>query len=322
MRYKSCNQIEHGINFDRDSIKLCCQYSAKGGGDTRVIENYHGGRVDWDKFFAFKNEIKELHKSGKTYHKCEGCIYLEEREWENESDKFDFFNLDYWTQCNCNCIYCHTHNRKDSYNNRFTYNFLPVLKDMEENGLLLDNGNVSFGGGEVTLLKEFEECMQIFLAHNYFIRIHSGCIDFSPSIAKGLEIGKADVIVSVDAGTKEMHERIKEVKTYDRVWKNISEYVNVQSAPDLVKVKYIVIPGVNDTKEEINKFIDKCIAEGVKFILQEIESQWFYSRRDFIPQYIYRLFDYTRETAVNKGLMYGEYERAAHMLAERKEKGL
>ena len=135
-------------------------------------------------------------------------------------------------------------------------------------------------------------------------------------------MGKVDLIVSVDAGTKEMHERIKEVKTYDSVWKNISEYARVQATPDLVKAKYIIIPGVNDTKEEIDKFTDKCLEEGVGYMLQEIESQWFYSRRDFIPRYIYKLFDYTRETAVSKGLMYGEYERAAHMLAERAEKDL
>jgi len=322
LRYRSCRQIEHGINFDIDSIKLCCQYSAKGGGDTKVIEDYHGEPIDWDKFFAFKNEIKEMHKNGQTYHKCEGCLYLESKDWEDESDRFDFFNLDYWTRCNCNCIYCHTHNRKSYYNSRITYDFLPILKDMVSKGLLMENGDVSFGGGEVTLLKEFEECMQIFLDHNYFIRVHSGCIDFSPMIAKGLEMGKVDLIVSVDAGTKEMHERIKEVKTYDSVWKNISEYARVQATPDLVKAKYIIIPGVNDTKEEIDKFTDKCLEEGVGYMLQEIESQWFYSRRDFIPRYIYKLFDYTRETAVSKGLMYGEYERAAHMLAERAEKDL
>lgn len=319
MKYISCKQIEHGINFDRDSIKLCCQYSAKGGGDTRVIDGYHGEPIDWNAFFAFKKEIKDLHKSGQIYHKCEGCIYLTEQEWEDEYDRFNFFNLDYWTRCNCNCIYCHTHNRKDDYNTRITYNFLPILKEMEEKGMLMDGGDVSFGGGEITLLKEFEECMNIFLNHNYFVRIHSGCIDFSPAVARGLSMGRADVIVSIDAGSREMHERVKEVFTFDRVWNNISEYVKAQSNPELVKVKYIVIPGVNDTTEEIDRFINKCLSVGAGYVLQEIESQWFYTMRGSIPEYVYNLFDYMRKLATSKGLRYGEYERAAHMLAERKE---
>lgn len=319
MIYKSCTKIEHGINFDIDSIKLCCQYSAKGGGNTKVIEDYQGGPIDWDKFFAFKKEIKDLHKSGGTYYKCEGCIYLEEQEWY-ESDQFNFFNLDYWTYCNCNCIYCHTHNKKDYYNTKKNYDFLPILKDMIDKNLLMRGGDVSFGGGEVCLLKEFEECLQIFLDYDYFIRIHTGCIDYSNVIEDGLRRGKVDLIVSVDSGTEEMHARIKEVKTYDRVWDNLRRYAAIQQNRELVKVKYIVIPGVNDTHEEINAWLDRCVEFEIGYVLQEIESQWFYSRRDRIPQYIYDLFDYTKQAAIDRGLVYGEYERAAHMLAERREK--
>lgn len=318
MIYKSCTKIEHGINFDIDSIKICCQYSAKGGGNTKVIEDYHGGPIDWEKFFAFKKEIKDLHKSGQIYHKCEGCIYLEEQDWE-ESDGFNFFNLDYWTYCNCNCIYCHTHNKKDIYNTKKNYDFLPILKDMIEKNLLMRGGDVSFGGGEVCLLKEFEECLQIFLDYDYFIRIHSGCMDYSKVIEDGLRKGKVDLIVSVDSGTEEMHARIKEVKTYDRVWNNLKNYAKVQQNRELVKAKYIVIPGVNDTREEVNAWLDKCVECNIGYVLQEIESQWFYSRRNHVPQYIYDLFDYSKQQACDRGLIYGEYERAAHMLAERYE---
>ncbi len=319
MKYKSCTKIEHGINFDINSIKLCCQYSAKGGGNTIVIDNFHGGNINWNNFFDFKNEIKNLHKSGGLYHKCEGCIYLEEQDWE-ESDKFNFFNLDYWTYCNCNCIYCHTHNKKDIYNTKKNYDFLPILKDMIDKNLLMHGGDVSFGGGEVCLLKEFEECLQIFLDYDYFVRIHSGCMDYSKIIEDGLRKGQVDLIVSVDSGTEEMHVKIKEVKTFDRVWQNLTNYANAQQNKELVKAKYIVIPGVNDTKEEINAWLDKCLQCNIGYVLQEIESQWFYSRRDHIPFYIYELFDYTKELASQKGLIYGEYERAAHMLAERVQK--
>lgn len=319
MKYKSCTKIEHGINFDIDSVKICCQYSAKGGGDTKIIENFSGGEVDWSSFFSKKKEIKDLHKSGQTYHKCEGCIYLEEKDWD-ESDTFNFFNLDYWTYCNCNCIYCHTHNKKDIYNTKKNYDFLPILKDMINKNLLMKGGDVSFGGGEVCLLKEFEECLQIFLDYDYFVRIHTGCIDYSKVIEDGLKKGKVDLIVSVDSGTEEMHAKIKEVKTYDRVWENLRNYAKIQNNKELVKVKYIVIPGVNDTKEEINIWLDKCVEFGIGYVIQEIESQWFYSNRDNVPKYIYDLFDYTKQHAANLGLVYGEYERAGHMLAERAEK--
>ena len=144
--------------------------------------------------------------------------------------------------------------------------------------------------------------------------------EYSNVIEDGLRRGKVDLIVSVDSGTEEMHARIKEVKTYDKVWDNLRRYAAIQQNRELVKVKYIVIPGVNDTREEINAWLDRCVDFGIGYVIQEIESQWFYSRRDRVPQYIYDLFDYTKQAAMDRGLVYGEYERAAHMLAERREK--
>ena len=46
MRYKSCYWIESGINFDIDSYKVCCLYSAKGGGNTIIEDGYKGTPVD------------------------------------------------------------------------------------------------------------------------------------------------------------------------------------------------------------------------------------------------------------------------------------
>ena len=128
MRYKSCYWIESGINFDIDTYKICCLYSAKGGGNTIVKNNYKGEPIDWDNFFNFKKRIKDLHKSGKIYPKCEGCILLEERDWPDDHTKISMINLDYWTKCNSRCSYCHTMNDKEAYNKFKNYNFLPILK--------------------------------------------------------------------------------------------------------------------------------------------------------------------------------------------------
>lgn len=319
MRYKSCIWLNQGINFDLDSYKVCCLYSGKGGGNTIVKSGYKGEPIDWDEFFAYKRKIKEMHKLGKTYHKCEGCVFLEENDWDDSEDFINFINLDYWSKCESKCMYCHTMQDKEAYNSRVTYNFLPVLNDLLEKNLLRQNGHVSFGGGEVTLLPEFEEVLHKLLDFNIgFIRIHSGAIDYSKAIEKGLSLGNLDLIVSVDSGTKGMHRRIKQVDTYDKVWKNLKEYAKYQRIPTLVKTKYIVIPGVNDNKGEIEKWLKKSKSVGVKFVIQEIESQWFYRERDNVPKKIYELFDFAKEKARKMGLEYDLYERAAHMMNERK----
>ena len=321
MRYKSCYWIESGINFDIDTYKICCLYSAKGGGNTIVKNNYKGEPIDWDNFFNFKKRIKDLHKSGKIYPKCEGCILLEERDWPDDHTKISMINLDYWTKCNSRCSYCHTMNDKEAYNKFKNYNFLPILKDMIKRDILRPNGHVSFGGGEVTLLKEFDKLLNIFMDYGFpLTRIHSSCIKYSRAIEKGLKNGRVDLIVSIDAGSKEMHEKVKQVKSYDKVWKNLKRYASNQRNPLAVKVKYIVIPGLNDDKKEIELWLKKAKENGINCVLQEIESKWFYARRDNVPDEIIDFFNYTKEKAENLGLKYELYERAEHMMKFKKEK--
>ena len=321
MRYKSCYWIESGINFDIDTYKICCLYSAKGGGNTIVKNNYKGEPIDWDNFFNFKKRIKDLHKSGKIYPKCEGCILLAERDWPDDHTKISMINLDYWTKCNSRCSYCHTMNDKEAYNKFKNYNFLPILKDMIKRDILRPHGHVSFGGGEVTLLKEFDKLLNIFMDYGFpLTRIHSSCIKYSRAIEKGLKNGRVDLIVSIDAGSKEMHEKVKQVKSYDKVWKNLKRYASNQRNPLAVKVKYIVIPGLNDDKKEIELWLKKAKENGINCVLQEIESKWFYARRDNVPDEIIDFFNYTKEKAENLGLKYELYERAEHMMKFKKEK--
>ncbi len=321
MRYKSCWWIESGINFDIDSYKVCCLYSAKGGGNTIVRKDYKGEPVDWDEFFGFKKKIKDIHKKGDIYPKCEGCIFLEERDWDDDHSKIGMINLDYWTKCNSKCSYCHTMLDKEKYNKFKNYNFLPILKDMLKRDILRPTGHVSFGGGEVTLLKEFDKLLYIFMNIGFpLTRIHSSCIKYSKAIEKGLKNGCVDLIVSVDAGSKKMHEKVKQVKSYDRVWKNLKKYASFQKDPNAVKVKYILVPGLNDNKNEIDLWLNKAKENGVNCVLHEIESKWFYARRENVSDEIIEFFDYAKEKAVTLGLKYELYERAEHMMSFRKEK--
>ena len=320
MRYKSCYWIETGINFDIDAYKVCCLYSAKGGGNTIVKDNYKGEPVDWDKFFEFKKQMKDLHKKGEIYPKCEGCIFLEERDWPDDHTKISMINLDYWTKCNSKCSYCHTMLDKERYNKFKNYNFLPILKDMIKRDILRPNGHVSFGGGEVTLLREFDKLLNIFMKAGFpLTRIHSSCIKYSRAIEKGLKNGFVDLIVSVDSGSKEMHEKVKQVKSHDKVWKNLKRYASYQKDPFAVKVKFILIPGLNDSHAEIDLWLEKAKKAGVNCVLHEIESKWFYARRENVPDEIISYFDYAKSKAEQMGLKYELYERAEHMMSFRQE---
>ena len=61
-------------------------------------------------------------------------------------------------------------------------------------------------------------------------------------------------------------------------------------------------------------WLEKSKASGINCVLHEIESKWFYARRENVPDEIIDLFRYAKDKAEKLGLKYELYERAEHMM--------
>lgn len=321
LSYKSCFFIQGGLQFNQSSVSLCYQRACKGGGygAIPIIDNFKGENIDIETINEYKKQIIEDNKNNKISSICDGCVELIDKEWGEFTGQIGVFNLDYWTYCNSNCIYCYTYNQKAHYNTQYTYSFLNVLKDLKSKNLIKPNGFVNFGGGEVALLDEFTDIIKIFEEHNYEIMVHTSAMDFIPILKKSLRNGNARIVISVDAGSEEMHAKVKNVRTFKKVWKNISKYAKVQKRLNQVKIKYIVIPGVNDNKNEIILWLDNVLKSGVKSVCMEIESAFFETNREFIQEEIYQIFIFGKEEAEKRNLKFTLYDRASHMMSEHPE---
>lgn len=320
MKYKSCVWLERGITFSKDAVKVCCVSLPRRMGNPDILTDYKGELIDWERFFTLKNRIKELHKQGGTFYKCEGCVFLQEKEWPEFGDHIDTINIDHWSKCNSRCIYCYTMEDKEFYNGEKIYDIFPVIKDMLDKRIFTRLDHVNFGGGEVTLLKEFDELLNLFLPYcdnSAPILIHSSGVQYSKSIEKGLNAGSLKIIISPDCATEKTHKRIKQVETYNHVWKNLEKYASAQVRNDLVKAKYIILPGINDNKKEIEKFINKNKQIGVKTVIIEIEGIWFSYNFMHVPKFMYELIDFAREKAQENGLNFELYDRARSIMQNR-----
>lgn len=315
MKYISCKHLEHGISFFSNSVPICCISSHAGGGNITQIDDYQGEPIDWEQIFVTRREMREANKKGKINPKCEGCYYLTKQKW-NQNDYFDEVLIGHWTHCNCRCTYCYTEADKHFFNTRKSYNILPVIKDMIEKRALNPNGIVTFGGGEPTVLKEFEELIYVLLDYDIKnIRVHSSGIDYSPAIAKGLELGRITLITSVDASTPETYEKIKQVPCYERVWSNLAKYAKTDG---MIRTKYVIVPGVNDNLEEIKNWLIKTYDTGIKHIAYDVEDSWFKNNREEVPAHIYELCDYIWNNYLSYNLLTCElYERASNLRKER-----
>ncbi len=319
MKYISCIHLEHGITFFSTSVQICCISSHPGGGNITQINNYHGELINWDEIFANRKIMRENIKNGIVPEKCTGCYYLKENEWNSEN-YIDEVLIGHFTHCNCNCIYCYTEKDKKFFNANKTYNIYPVIKDMIDKKVLSKNATITFGGGEPTILKEFEELVYLLLDYDvYNIRIHSDGIKYSSAIEKGLKLGKITLITSVDSGTPEVYQKIKQVPCYDQVWKNLAKYAKTKNG--LIRTKFVLIPGVNDSLSEVKNWLKKTYEAGITNVAFDIEDNWFKEHREKIPQYVYVISDFVFECYRQYGIDTCElYERASNLKIDRENR--
>lgn len=286
-KYVSCKWLESGVCFDNgvygSNIKLCCYMSAPGGGNVMIFEDYHGEKINWDEFFRIKREYRNIQKSGKTVEGCRGCVFLEEKEWLQE-DYVDCIIFDHFTKCNCACTYCYTEEDKKRYNTLKTYNIYPIIKDMFDKKILRKGGAIGFGGGEPTILPEIDKLLDLFLKNGFTdMRVPSSGIKFSSKIAKGISTGQLSVVISIDSSCRETYKKIKQVDAFNVVCKNLKKYAKAQKKDYNVISKFIIIPGMNDTTEEIDNWLKFNIENNIKVVVIDIENSWLRRYRENKP---------------------------------------
>ena len=317
MKYLSCDLIEHGLDFAQKSINFCCRTTKEGGGYKKLIDNYNGELLDLEKFFKLKREYRNKMKSGEGIPECKNCIYLEEKDYDDE-DYISSINFNHGLKCNAKCIYCGLTYVEETC---FEYDVYPIMKQLSDNGYLKQGGQITVAGGEPTLYHNFDKLIKLFIDNKLSpVRVLTNGIKYSEIITEGLQKDIVNIMISVDSGTPEMYKKIKGVDAFEKVWNNIARYLNAQKYDNLVKTKYIIIPDVNDTKDEIIKYFEKSQSVGIGCVAFDIEMEWYNVNKDNIPEYLLDLVDFTVQEAKNRNLNYEPIDRVVYLLKEIKKK--
>lgn len=307
-----CHLLSHGISIEKNALHDCCLLrGAEHFGNPFVINLDENNNVDWKKVFELKKSLKEEKKENPK--KCKGCRALtDDQNYDNDDDFFAFINLNHWNICNCRCIYCSkTYFGGDKY-----FNVYPLMKSLADEGKINNYGEVTFQGGEPTVLPEFEQLLDLFLEQKIRVRIHSSGIKYSKAIENGLKNGLVTIVVSPDTAIKETYEKIKRVNCFENVWQNLEKYASVQKNSDNVKAKFIIIPGFNDSIEEINAFIEKILKVGISNIIWETEGRYS-GENNYDCPHVSMLIDYAMFKAKNNGLKDEFYDGAMYCMKNR-----
>ena len=190
------------------------------------------------------------------------------------------------------------------------------MKSLADKGYINNCGEVTFQGGEPTVLPEFEELLTLFLEQKINIRVHSSGIKYSKALDDGIKDGLVTVVISPDTGIKETYEKIKRVPCFEKVWANIETYAKNRKNPENVKAKFIITPGVNDSIEEIDKFIKKSLSVGLTNIIWEVEGRYA-GLCNYDAPHVCMLIDYALDAAKKAGLNDEFYDGAMYCMKNR-----
>jgi len=300
--YLSCEWLENGMIFDTGNlIRVCCFQSNKGGGRPVLLHDFDGRNYNFGQIFDEKNVMRSKHRKGEIIPECQMCPNLIKKKWDKKNHITKLL-LTHWIDCNSNCLYCPAV-RDEELKKRMThYNIVPVLKEMIDLNVINKNTLIDISGGEASIYPEFDEMMELLFDNKFKnIIINSSGIKLSESILKGLGKGCVNLIVSLDAGSKDLHQSIKQVASFDKIVDNLSSYMHFAKDKNAVRTKYILLPRYNDDEKEVLKWLLLNKTLGIKNVLFDIEIAWYSSLHGNIPERTKEIISY----AISQSKMHG-----------------
>ena len=270
----SCGQ-EKMIYFSPSSVVGC--FGNMKTGLTPPMGSYGlRGEIDIEELATAKRSHLAAVRRGQIPEACRECPSWQLQDRSADTPYLlDDIVIGHHTACNTDCYYCMTNSNSAPVPARAAAPLLPTLKEMVARGYIDPDAIIRFGGGEPTILPEFEKIVDHFIEVGRRFFINTSGVRYSPAIERMLRRGWATdrVVVSMDSASRQTYELVKGYDLADRVWNNIARYAAI--APDMMEVKYIVLP---DNAHETRDFVRKCHDIGVRRVSIDSDFQAGYLR--------------------------------------------
>ena len=300
--YKSCHIIKHGLCFFNDTLTSCC-YSpvdrVNGQMPPLLYFNYKGQILSKEELFARMNKYISIFEKGECPQECKGCYHIEEKDWDNEQ-YIDYITITHFSKCNADCIYCSNSSSIEERTNDMYYIF-PVLKSFIEQGIIKEGCELHIGGGEFTIYKECDEILKILsIEKKARTFVPTNAIKYSHNLFRAMNEANTYIIVSLDCGNKKLYKKIKRVDAFDKVIENLKKYALTEKSQEAIRLKYIIIPTINDTLPEFKKFLKIAKSLHIRNIVIDIDARYSRMTEHNIAPYIINLAEKMNKIAIKQ----------------------
>lgn len=305
--YTSCRHLHGGMTFEFNSVRTCC--SNKRG--VTFVSDYKGGPIDLKEIAKKRKIVIEDCKKGILPENCKGCVELETKKWDHDGLIDEIYFL-HWDHCNCGCVYClqreHgefllTESKKSRH-----YDVYPIISALYDKKMISKNVHVELIGGDLAMLDETNPLIDLFVSHGVGrMSFHSSAIDFCTGLEKALRETNADFDFALDCGCSETYRKIKQTDSFDKVVANLTRYASChETAPSRMVSKYILVDGLNDNIEEVERWLQLTKKIGIMNCKIDVNFRRFFSEcghsNPTVPEHYYEIFDYFYRRAKELGL--------------------
>ena len=181
--------------------------------------------------------------------------------WPYRRDLFYYLNLGHDTSCNLLCKFCPA--LKDrSPDATPTSEILLAVRTLTDGNYLAKNASVAISGGEPAMMEGLDTVIDFLNKGEYQVLIATNGTIFSQAIADSLRTGRTNIIVSVDAVSREVYKKIKGKDFCHHVWDNIKKYAEIDGTKVIPKM--IIM---EENADEVDAFVQRGIESGVKSVM-------------------------------------------------------
>jgi organic radical activating enzyme len=271
--FYTCDWLHSGLTFFPTKIHVCCvqtidlyKFPDNSQPLGEIVENI----IEWRKRRISCNKAK-------IPPVCRDCVHLRLSYLRDISSSYflEYAVLNSTFNCNFTCTYCGQVPERGEMGG---YDIYPVLEQLYDKNLVSPNLNVTIAGGEPTIMKNFDNILNLIMTRssNPTITVFSNMYLKSDPLKKYINSGQIHLLCSIDAASRDTFKTIKNVDGFEKVWCNLNELTYKKN----VTLKMILL---DENYTEVEQFVKLAISNGFKKICIDVDQT---DSHDDYPDYI------------------------------------
>jgi len=302
-KIRSCILLQEALIYDRTGELHFCWRNPS----PRINPSEH---INAKALRDLRDGLIESISKGRTseHPACDNCSQISERYYPVTPASW---SINYFCNggiCNFKCSYCTLANAPAVESDKGKHSLAEMISACKHEGLLFEDYKVVLStAGEPTLHPNRKDFYNSF--DGLELSVNTNGSVFDKDLFDTMNKTRVLLECSVDAGTRETFLRIKGVDCFEKVIKNLTEYA--KATMGIVALKYIFIPGVNDTEADIKGFISLCKESNAMFVIIAID----YFSVDIISEQTCKMILKLKNTLYEESILcvpYTTYETAEY----------